>query len=102
TAGAVLSLWIRRVDKYMECLDKLKADGFKVLAADIRGESHVDFSEQKLVVALGNEGNGLTGELLEKSDIKFRIPFESQKIESLNVSVSGAVVMFCVSQGVGW
>lgn len=102
TAGAVLSLWIRRIDSYMVCLDKLKADGFRVMAADIRGKSHVDFSEPKLIVALGNEGNGLTSELLDKSDIKFRIPFESQKIESLNVSVSGAVVMFCVAQGVDW
>ena len=103
TAGSVLNLWIRRTEKYAECLEKLKSSGFKIFAADIRGKSHIDFSsESKQVVVLGNEGGGITEPLLKKADVRFRIPFDSQKIESLNVAVSGSVAMFCMSQGIGW
>lgn len=103
TAGSVLNLWIRRTEKYIECLKSLKNNGFTILAADVRGDNHINFSEiSKQVVAFGNEGCGLTDSLLEKSDIRFRIPFDSQRIESLNVAVSGAVAMFCMSQSIGW
>lgn len=103
SAGAILSVWIRRTQYYLEMVSRFKADGWLVLAADIRGQRHLDFSGNRgHILALGNEGSGLSSELLSISGQRFRIPFDSNKVESLNVAVSGAIAMFCIKNGIGW
>ncbi|NLP01541.1 MAG: RNA methyltransferase [Fibrobacter sp.] len=101
TAGTVLSLWIRRSDNYLQIASSLKQMGYSILSADVKGDSGIDFSRtEKMVVALGNEGSGLTAEILKLSEKKFRIPISSNA-ESLNVAVSGAIAMFCAKMGYG-
>lgn len=102
SAGAILSIWIRRTDKYLEMASRLKTKGLMILAADVHGQQHLALTDRNHVLALGNEGAGLSSELLELSDCSFRIPFDSKKVESLNVAVSGAIAMFCMKNGVGW
>lgn len=102
SAGAILSVWIRRSENYLQMAHKLKLNGFQIFAADIRGEEHVDFSKyDKQVIALGNEGSGLSEELLSLS-IPFRIPYNSGKVESLNVGISGGIAMFSAKHTRGW
>jgi TrmH family RNA methyltransferase len=101
SAGSVCSIWIRRVDTYLQLATSLKTQEYAVCAADIRGEPHIDFSiHNRHIIALGNEGAGLTEDLLSLSDVKFCIPFNASRIESLNVAVSGAIAMFCSGIGV--
>ncbi len=102
SAGAILSVWIRRTDNYLEMASWLKAKGLLILAADVHGQHHLDLADRNHVLALGNEGAGLSYSLLEISDCSFRIPFNSKKVESLNVAVSGAIAMFCLKNGAGW
>lgn len=103
TAGSLLSVWIRRTDRYMDVLSQLKTDGYVLCAADIDGEDHIDFSSYpKHVIALGNEGSGLSTDILRFCNTRFRIPFNSSRVESLNVAVSGAIAMFCVKSGFHW
>lgn len=45
---------------------------------------------------LGNEGNGISQEVLELTDINIRIE-TSPKLESLNVSVAGSIIMYYLS-----
>ena len=42
---------------------------------------------------LGNEGNGLSGRLLDLADVRVAIPMNRTKAQSLNVAVSGGIVM---------
>ena len=42
---------------------------------------------------IGNEGAGISEELLDISDIKIRIPMVGT-IESLNAAISGALIMY--------
>ncbi len=99
TAGAVLSSWIRRTDRYLGMISELKDSGYELVSADLDGEERVDFRGlRKHILALGNEGAGLTDELLGLSTRKFRIPIFEHAVESLNVAASGAICMFMCSQ----
>ncbi len=103
TSGSLFSIWIRKSDSYLDLIKKLKIKGFKIFAADVRGEPHVDFSiAPNHVIALGSEGSGLTQKLLDQVDICFSIPIEFTNAESLNVAISGGIVMFSGMLGKGW
>ena len=101
TAGAVLSIWLRRTGRYIDLLKRLKQGGYQVFAADLNGDDgpHIISNRDRLVLALGNEAAGLSSALLEISDHRFRIPVAREKAESLNVAASGAIGMFLSSLG---
>jgi TrmH family RNA methyltransferase len=95
TAGSVLSLWIRKTERYMSIAAELQARGYKLIAADLGGsESHEFKDSARHILALGNEGAGLTGAVLDRCDYRIRIPISASGAESLNVASSGAICMF--------
>jgi len=96
SAGSVLAVWIRRTAGYRNLAQALKAKGYSLIATDTGGEPIVPGRPipRRHVIMLGSEGNGLTEELLGMADKKVRIPINDKKAESLNVAVSGAIVMW--------
>lgn len=96
SAGTVLSLWLRRTAQYLEIVQSLKLDGYKIVAADVRGsdEPGILAKQEKLVLALGNEAAGLSKELLTIADYRVRISTTPEKAESLNVAACGAILMY--------
>ncbi len=76
-------------------IDELKSEGFSIYAAAL--ENAVEFSNvkyaKKRALVIGNEANGISKEVLEKSDVKIKIPMEG-KVESLNAAISAAVLMY--------
>nr|WP_330369687.1 RNA methyltransferase [Butyrivibrio sp. FCS014] len=72
--------------------------GFKLASMALRNES-VDIndpvlkSEEKLVVALGSEGEGLLAETISKSDYVIKIPM-FHDVDSLNVAAASALVFW--------
>jgi TrmH family RNA methyltransferase len=99
TAGAVLSVWLRRTAQYLEMAQSLKSQGYSLIAADLEGDKKPDIlsKQEKLAMALGNEAAGLSPELLAMADCRVRIPVAPEKAESLNVAVSGAILMYLSS-----
>ncbi|UCD08928.1 MAG: RNA methyltransferase [Dehalococcoidales bacterium] len=99
TAGSVLSLWIRRTSGYMKLIRQLQDNDYAVFAADLSGTEDpvILKSQKKLVLALGNEASGLSGELLEISEHRIRVPTIHEKAESLNVAACGAICMYLSS-----
>jgi TrmH family RNA methyltransferase len=99
TAGAVLSVWLRRTDGFLELARTLKQKGYFLVEADIHGETEPSIlsRQDKLLLALGNEGAGLSPGLLEIADYLLRIPVITEKAESLNVAVCGAICMYLSS-----
>jgi tRNA G18 (ribose-2'-O)-methylase SpoU len=96
SSGTVLSLWIRKIKNAPKLLDRLKGRKFSVVAADPRGDSDMGifhFSEC-LVLVLGSEGSGLSKDVMDRVEHRFRIPIAEGQIESLNVAVSGAICMY--------
>jgi TrmH family RNA methyltransferase len=99
TAGTVLSLWVRRATRYLEIVKSLQHDGYKLIAADPRGneEPSIISRQEKLVLALGNEAAGLSNKILETADYRVRITTTPEKAESLNVAACGAILMYLSS-----
>jgi TrmH family RNA methyltransferase len=103
TAGTVLNLWIRRSDGYMELAESLRGDGYVLIATDLEGvdDPSVLHCHEKLLLALGNEGVGLSERLLSAADHRFRVPIARDKAESLNVAACGAICMYLSSLNSG-
>jgi TrmH family RNA methyltransferase len=96
SAGTVLSIWLRRTAQYLEIVQSLKSDGYKIVAADVRGSDDPSTSsgQARLVLALGNEAAGLSKELLTIADYRVQIHIAPEKAESLNVAACGAILMY--------
>ncbi len=96
TAGAVLSVWLRRTKNYLELVKALKKESYTLVAADLAGNAgpEVMRSVKKLVLALGNEASGLSKALLDIADYRLRLPTARDKVESLNVATCGAILMY--------
>lgn len=76
------------------------AGAFKVLAgvplvcADMAGENIFDFdAPEKFCLCIGNEGNGVSGEVEERAAYTVKIPMRDT-CESLNAGVSAAIAMY--------
>ena len=100
TAGAVLSVWLRRTAQYLEVARALQQQGYVLIAAELKGadEPSIMSRQEKTVLALGNEAAGLSKELLGIADYRVRIPTAPEKAESLNVAACGSILMY-LSQG---
>jgi TrmH family RNA methyltransferase len=100
TAGTVLSLWIRKSPHYLELMEKLKYDGYFMIATDLRGkeDTTVLHKQEKLVLVLGNEASGLSKSVLNAANYRLKIPIAQGKAESLNVAACGAICMYLSCQ----
>jgi TrmH family RNA methyltransferase len=99
SAGSLLSLWIRRTPNYIKTVEHLQKMGFKLAAMSINGSENPLDTKGKIIVALGNEGNGLSQDILSMADTHCRISINDKKVESLNVAITGALVMYGVRSG---
>ena len=99
TAGTVLSVWLRRAAQYLEMMRELKKQGYKLIAADIRGKGEPSIlpRPEKMILALGNEATGLSEELLAIADYRVRLSPAPEKAESLNVAACGAILIYLSS-----
>ena len=95
SAGATAHLPIARVTNISQTMDALKKAGVWMVGTDMQSDklySEHDY-QGPLAIIVGNEGNGIRRLVKEKCDFLVKIPMHG-KIESLNVSVAGALVMF--------
>ena len=99
SAGAVNHVPIVRVESLGEITKSLKAAGITVVACTEKTDQPLSACDFRLPVAivLGNEGRGVSEELLWNADAKARIPLSGQ-VESLNAAVAAAVVMYEVQR----
>ncbi len=77
-----------------EDIEKLRDNGFKIIATTPAGnvelQSFLPCGNQAVVI--GNEAHGVSGELLELSDIKLKIHMDGMA-ESLNAAIAAGIVM---------
>ncbi|WBP83972.1 TrmH family RNA methyltransferase [Mycoplasmopsis edwardii] len=92
--GAIFKLNVIETKDLKQNLIKLKNDGFKVfetlLDKNASKLNDVQFPNEKLVIVVGNEGNGINDEIKKLSDLNIYIPIE---FESLNVAVATGIVL---------
>lgn len=100
TGGAIAEVQIVKLSEPYQGIEYLKEIGFKVITADLNGANNIHLDFPNIIFALGNEGNGVSEGLKQLSDHIYTIPFESNKIESLNVAVAGSIGMASLYTGV--
>jgi tRNA (guanosine-2'-O-)-methyltransferase len=90
--------WVEK-DKFKDieaCYNSLRAEGFSILASSICDDAvslyELDLTK-KVAIVLGNEHRGVSDEAVKLADKKFLIPMTGM-VQSLNVSVASAVVLY--------
>ena len=95
SAGGVFHTNIVKVDSY-DYLDSFLKNNYDLIASDRKGSENVALNSHKNILIIGNEGKGIDDKLLKKANKKVKIPMTG-KIDSLNASVSGALLMYKIS-----
>ncbi len=96
SAGAILALWLRRTEHSLDLVSQLQQRGYTLVAATLAGQSDpaILAGQKHLILALGNEGGGLSPAVLQVAQEQFTIPVDRLGSESLNVATSGAICMY--------
>jgi tRNA G18 (ribose-2'-O)-methylase SpoU len=97
--GATLHVPFARIDPWGAGLDALREHGFHLVALT-PDASATPLSlyaatvppERRLVLMLGGEGPGLTGQSLRAADVRVRIPIATE-VDSLNVVVAAGIAL---------
>ena len=99
--GATFRLPVKIADDLRGFMREMHGAGYKAYAAALREDAvsleKADFAD-KLLLLIGNEGNGLEDETVALCDGVVRIPM-AEGTESLNAAVAGGILMWEVS---GW
>lgn len=93
--GALFNLNIEHFD--LDKLKELKKEGYKILVTTLSNDSIFinEFkrnNNEKLIIVLGNEGNGVRKEIIDISDYKIKIDISN--IDSLNVGVASGIILY--------
>jgi 23S rRNA (guanosine2251-2'-O)-methyltransferase len=100
SVGAIEYVKIAKVTNLNSTIEELKEKGIWIYGANIRAEEYsyqVDFSGPCAVI-IGNEGRGISKLTVQKCDKLIKIPMVG-KINSLNASVAGGIIMYEVLKG---
>ena len=96
TMGAIFRLKIYTLEaELFDILQSLKHRGAAIISTSFDTDKYIydiDF-DKKLVIVIGNESQGVSGEIQEMSNYKFKIPMIG-KTESLNAAVAASIVAY--------
>ncbi|HQY22080.1 MAG TPA: 23S rRNA (guanosine(2251)-2'-O)-methyltransferase RlmB [Ignavibacteria bacterium] len=97
SSGAVNYISIAKETNLSNTLLFLKNNGYWIAGTDLNSSKSIFETDLKLPLALviGSEGSGIRKNLLDKCDLKIRIPMAG-KIDSLNASVSAGVFLYVI------
>lgn len=95
TMGSIFRVPFMYCDDIFKEIDRLKACNVKIYAAALGGVSNYsepDYTKPSAFV-IGNEGNGLTEEMISTADELIKIPMLG-KVESLNAANAAGILMY--------
>ncbi|ELC8456481.1 RNA methyltransferase [Clostridium perfringens] len=94
TMGSIFYIPIVEDDS-LDFIKSLKKEGYKLVVSSLQGKNNF-FEENlqgKVMIAVGNEGNGVSDEVYDIADIKVKIPMPGEA-ESLNVAVATSIMIY--------
>lgn len=104
SASAVKWSFVKKFKTTKECLDHLEANDFISIATSPhqKGKKNISlqegtFTHKKLAVWFGNESNGLSPEVIERSEACVYIQMYGI-IESMNLSTSTAIILYEITK----
>lgn len=100
--GAEQWVDVYRYQTTTDCISKLKDQGYQIIATTPHDDSsllHDFFPQKKAAIFFGTEREGLSKEVMQRADGFLKIPMVGFS-ESLNVSVSAAIIIQELAQKV--
>ncbi|MBW9151127.1 RNA methyltransferase [Clostridium estertheticum] len=94
TMGSIFKIPII-YDNDLSLVQKLKKSGFKLVTSSLDTDKNfydIDL-KGKIIISVGNEGNGISDEVYEICDLKIKIPMPGGA-ESLNAAVASSIMMY--------
>ncbi len=95
TMGSIYHLPVFKAEDFYDCIQDYKNKGFKLIAGDLHG-SDVSSLDGRCILAIGNEGNGITDKLRTMCDVLWRINMPG-KAESLNAAVAAGIMLYTLT-----
>ncbi len=95
--GSIFRLSVfENIEKY-DIIYNMREHSIPIVATSLKGENIFDFNieKSKAAVVFGNEGQGISDEFYNNSDMLVRLPMEGN-VESLNVAVSAGIIMYLI------
>lgn len=95
TMGSLFHIPIIMDDENNSKVKSLLDNGFSLLATSLEGNKNF-FEEDlsgKIIISIGNEGNGVSKEIYDLCDKKVKIPMPGGA-ESLNVSIAASIILY--------
>ncbi len=95
SVGAIDNIPVSMVTNLKQTIDDLKKQGFWVVGTDLENATdyrEIDYSG-KIVLVVGNEGNGMSRIIKESCDFIAKIPMYG-KVNSLNASVACGIMIY--------
>lgn len=93
--GSLFRMPVVFMDSVDELMEFTRAAGKKLVATcfDTDRYYYDEDLRENIALVIGNEGSGISRELIEGSDLKIKIPMHGN-IESLNASVAAGILMY--------
>ena len=94
TMGAIFRINVIVCEDLSGVISQLKKHKVKIAATDLKTDKSIyDIDYKKTAVIIGNEANGVSEKLLERADVKIKIPMTG-KTESLNAAVATGIILY--------
>jgi 23S rRNA (guanosine2251-2'-O)-methyltransferase len=95
SSGALNFIPVCREDSLIQTIDFLQNSGLRVVACTEKAKSTIYEMDYKdpIAIIMGSEEDGITDEIIRKSDEIAKIP-QTGQVGSLNVSVAAGVIIF--------
>ncbi len=95
SAGALEHIPVCKVSNLVQAFEKLKENGFWLIGTDMDARlNYYDYNyNSPIVIVIGSEGKGIRPSTLKHCDTVVKIPILG-KINSLNASVSAAILLY--------
>ena len=94
SAGCLDRVNIYEVTNLVQTINYLKKNNYWIIGTDVEGTDYkkIDYNG-KIVIIIGNEGNGISRLVKESCDFIASIPMQGE-VNSLNASVAAGIIIF--------
>ena len=95
TAGMIFDIPFAYTDSVSALADALHSSGRRIVVTDPAGGRpyYEEDLREGIALVIGNEGNGISDELLSLADVRVTLPMKGG-IESLNAAAAAAILMY--------
>lgn len=95
TMGSIFHIPVIPYKDLFDLISNFKTNNTKIIASHLNADKNIYETNlnQKIAIVVGNEGNGISNEIIALSDSLIKIPMPG-KADSLNASIATAIIIY--------